>query len=73
MFSDNTKRKIRRSLIAASLIYLIVAFGFRCFPLGCVVMDWIELSKILAFIGVPSFALVYIIMEIIQRNKKNEN
>jgi len=72
MFGDNTKRKIRRSLLLASIIYLIVAFGFRCFPLGCVVLNWIDLSKILVFIGVPSFALVYIVMEIIQRNKKEK-
>lgn len=69
MVSDNRIKKIRRSFLAAFLVFLFITFGLRCFPLGCVFFDLEEITKILLFVGIPLFGIIYIMMELYPEKK----
>ncbi|MFW6025799.1 MAG: hypothetical protein ACOCRX_05595 [Candidatus Woesearchaeota archaeon] len=68
MFSDKTKRKIRRSLLAAFIIFFIASYSMKTFSVGFEFFNLENLTKIFVYISVPTFALAYIIMEIIHKN-----
>lgn len=73
MPSKKTLRIIRRSLFVILMIFLFVSFWMRFFSSGFVFFDLEELTKTFVFIGVPAFALVYIIFEIIYMEKRDDN
>jgi hypothetical protein len=56
------KNKILISFLIAGFLFLAVGFGIRCFPLGCELLNWSELLKVLVYVSIPGFILVYIII-----------
>lgn len=50
-------RKITMSLLISLAAFLLVGFGLRCFPLGCIWFDWGELLKVFLYIFIPAFVL----------------
>lgn len=64
-----TKKKIIWSIIIALAVFLFIGFFLRCFPLGCVLFDLNELMKVLIYIFMPVFILVYIIWSLIENTK----
>ncbi|MBU7010623.1 MAG: hypothetical protein HXS46_08020 [Theionarchaea archaeon] len=50
-------RKITMSLMISLAAFLLVGFGLRCFPLGCIWLDWKELFKVFLYVFIPAFVL----------------
>lgn len=67
-----TKKKAIWSIVIALAAFLFIGFFLRCFPMGCVLFDSGELVKVLIYVFIPVFILVYIIWSLIQK-RKNEN
>lgn len=62
-------KKLYISLIVSIAVFLFFGFFARCFPLGCVLWDFLELVKILLFISLPAFIITYAILYILQKRK----
>ena len=65
-----TKKKAVWSIVIALVAFLFIGFFLRCFPMGCVLFDSEELIKVLIYVFVPVFILVYIIWSLIQKRRK---
>lgn len=63
-------KKLIISLMISSVVFLIVGFGLRCFPLGCIWLDWNELSKVFLYVFVPVFVLSLIVLRVSEWKKQ---
>ncbi|MBU7046765.1 MAG: hypothetical protein HXS54_10045 [Theionarchaea archaeon] len=50
-------RSLIISLLISSAVFLFVGFFLRCFPLGCIWLDWKELLKVFLYVFIPVFGL----------------
>jgi antibiotic biosynthesis monooxygenase (ABM) superfamily enzyme len=64
-----TKKKAIWSIVIALAAFLFIGFFLRCFPLGCVLFDSSELVKVLIYVSIPVFVLIYIIWSLIEKSK----
>jgi len=70
-------KRMTISLIISLAVFLFVGFGLRCFPLGCIWLDWKELSKVFLYFFIPVFVLSLITLKVLEwkkqkREKKQE-
>jgi hypothetical protein len=63
------RKKIIFSLGISFVLLLFFGFFLRCFPLGCVVFDFIEIGKVFLYVFIPIFIIFYIIWSLAENKK----
>ncbi|MBS3076633.1 hypothetical protein J4481_02745 [Candidatus Pacearchaeota archaeon] len=53
-------KHLKISFIISFLAFILVGIILRCYPLGCELWDWKEITKTFAFVFIPVFLVSYI-------------